>query len=360
MTSANAAISERNEALLEINNLVRHFRKQRGFLFFPPRIVRAVDGVSLGLREGETLGLVGESGCGKSTIGRLVLGIDQPTSGDVRFGGRDIRDLATEEYRDLCRDMQMIFQDPLGALDPRMTVETQVREPLEIHGIGKQKDRTVQVDEMLQAVGLPFEIKTRYPHELSGGQQQRVVVARALVLRPKLIVCDEPVSAVDVSIQAQVLNLLADLRAQFGLTYLFISHDLKVVRHISNRVAVMYLGKIVETGDRKAMFENPLHPYTQALISAIPIPDPFIEIKRVILKGDPPSPVNPPPGCRFHTRCPYVQAECREREPELKPANTSQNVACHLVDGSIQKNRRSRGSRYLCTGDQRGDRGQWY
>ncbi len=337
MASADTATREKGEALLEVNNLVRHFRIQRHFLFSPGGVVRAVDGVSLALRPGETLGLVGESGCGKSTVGRLVLGIDQPTSGKVSFQGRDIRDLSIEEWRNLCHDMQMIFQDPLGALDPRMSVESQVREPLDIHGIGGPKDRTERVNEILEAVGLPYEIKSRFPHELSGGQQQRVVVARALILRPKLIVCDEPVSAVDVSIQAQVLNLLANLRAQFGLTYLFISHDLKVVRHISNRVAVMYLGKIVEDGDRKAMFENPLHPYTQALISAIPIPDPFVEIKRIILKGDPPSPVNPPPGCRFHTRCPYAQAECREREPELKSANASQNVACHLVDGSIQK-----------------------
>ncbi len=331
------ATHKRDNSLLVVDNLVRHFRKKRRFPFSPREAVRAVDGVSFAIRPGETLGLVGESGCGKSTVGRLVLGIDQPTSGNVRFEGRDMGNLTVEEWRHLCRDMQMIFQDPLGALDPRMTVASQIREPLDIHAIGRPADRMEQVDEMLDAVGLSRDIKTRFPHEISGGQQQRVVVARALILRPRLIVCDEPVSALDVSIQAQVVNLLADLREQYGLTYLFISHDLKVVRHISNRVAVMYLGKIVEIGERKTILDNPLHPYTQALISAIPIPDPFAEHQRVIVKGEPPSPLNPPSGCRFHTRCPYAQTECHEREPELKPAGPSRKAACHLVDGTIQE-----------------------
>ena len=323
------------ETVLCVKNLVRHFRLRRRFPFSPPKSVRAVDGVSLTLYEGDTLGLVGESGCGKSTVGRLVLGIDRPTSGEVLFQGRDIGALVPQEWRDLCRHMQMIFQDPLGALDPRRTVASQVREPLDIHNIGRPKERFQQVDDMIRRVGLPHIIKERYPHELSGGQQQRVVVARALILRPKLVVCDEPVSAVDVSIQAQIVNLLADLQAEFGLTYLFISHDLKVVRHISNRIAVMYLGKIVEVGDRKTIFEKPLHPYTQALISAIPIPDPRAKQQRILLTGEPPSPQNPPSGCSFHTRCPYAQMECRSLEPKLKPAGTSREVACHLIDGTI-------------------------
>ncbi|MFQ5684173.1 MAG: ABC transporter ATP-binding protein [Candidatus Binatia bacterium] len=331
-----SSLPEQDNTLVSVKNVVRHFRKQRGFLFSSHQIVRAVDGVSFDMRMGETLGLVGESGCGKSTVGRLVLGIDQPSSGDVRFQGRDIGRLPIEERRTLCREMQMIFQDPLGALDPRMDVQSQIREPLDIHGIGLTQERAKQVDQMLEAVSLPRETKTRYPHELSGGQQQRVVVARALILRPKLIVCDEPVSALDVSIQAQVLNLLADLRNKFRLTYLFISHDLKVVRHISNRVAVMYLGKIVEIGERKTILDNPLHPYTQALISAIPVPDPSFKHQRILLQGEPPSPVNPPAGCRFHTRCPHAQMGCREQEPDLKPAGPSRYVACHLVDGTIR------------------------
>ena len=324
---------ESDGAVLSVENLVRHFRIRRRFPFSAPKFVRAVDGVSFTLHQGDTLGLVGESGCGKSTVGRLALGIDQPTSGEVRFQGRDITKLPPQEWRDLCRHMQMIFQDPLGALDPRMTVESQVREPLDIHNIGQPKERSQQVAEMLRLVGLPSEIKERYAHELSGGQQQRVVVARALILRPKLVVCDEPVSSVDVSIQAQIINLLADLRARLGLTYLFISHDLKVVRHVSNRIAVMYLGKIVETGDRKTIFENPLHPYTQALISAIPIPDPAAKHQRMVLKGEPPSPIKPPSGCRFHTRCPYAWAVCREREPFIKEVAAGHEVACHLVNG---------------------------
>lgn len=335
MTTLDAVYPEKNGPLLAVNALVRHFRKKRRFFFSPHRLVRAVDGINFVLQPGETLGLVGESGCGKSTVGRLILGVDRPTAGTIHFRGRNIQRISPEEKRNLSRDMQMIFQDPLDALDPRMNVAAQVREPLDIHNIGKPKDRLEQVDEILSAVGLPLETKTRFPHEFSGGQQQRIVVARALILKPKLIVCDEPVSAMDVSIQAQVLNLLTELRAQFNLTYFFISHDLKVVRHISNRIAVMYLGKIVEVGERKAIFDNPLHPYTQALISAIPIPDPSAERKRIVLKGDPPSPVNPPSGCRFHTRCPFVKGICKEREPQLQPRNNSHEAACHLLDSTV-------------------------
>jgi oligopeptide/dipeptide ABC transporter ATP-binding protein len=318
--------------LLSAANLVRHFRSGRRFSFSSRKAVRAVDGLSFNLWRGDTLGLVGESGSGKSTVGRLVLGIDRPTAGDIRFEGRDIQRLAPKQWRSLRRDMQMIFQDPLGSLDPRMTVGSQIREPLDIHGLESVPMRDERVDEMLQLVGLSRATRTRYPHELSGGQQQRVVVARALIMRPKLVVCDEPVSSVDVSIQAQIINLLVELRAKLGLTYLFISHDLKVVRHISNRVAVMYLGKLVETGERKVIFEKPLHPYTQALISAIPVPVPELKRERIILAGEPPSPVAPPSGCRFHTRCPYAMARCREREPLLKAVGPSQEVACHLVN----------------------------
>ncbi len=323
--------------LLSVSNLVRHFHARRRFSFSAPRPVRAVDDVSFQLWPGDTLGLVGESGSGKSTVGRLLLGIDRPTAGDIRFDGRDIQRLAPKEWRALRRDMQMIFQDPLGSLDPRMTVASQMREPLDIHGMDLPESRNQRVDEMLQWVGLPRDTRSRYPHELSGGQQQRVVVARALIMRPRLVVCDEPVSSVDVSIQAQIINLLVDLRSRLGLTYLFISHDLKVVRHISNRIAVMYLGKLVETGERKAIFEKPLHPYTQALISAIPVPDPSLKRERMILAGEPPSPVNPPSGCRFHTRCSYAMAHCREREPELKAVSASHAVACHLVDSSLNE-----------------------
>jgi oligopeptide/dipeptide ABC transporter ATP-binding protein len=318
--------------LLEVRDLVRHFRIGARALFRRPETVRAVDGVTFRLDAGETLGLVGESGCGKSTTGRLVLGIDRPTSGEIRFDGRSVDRLPAKDWRRMRCDMQMVFQDPYGALDPRISAARQIREPLDIHGIGTPEERSAQVDDMLDAVRLPRPLRDRYPHELSGGQQQRVVIARALVLRPKLLVCDEPVSALDVSVQAQVVNLLAALQRQFGMAYLFISHDLKIVRHICRRVAVMYLGEIVETADRKELFDRPAHPYTQSLISAIPVPDPAVSRTRILLKGDPPSPIRMPSGCRFHTRCPFAEAICAEQKPALREVGPRHHAACHFAE----------------------------
>lgn len=318
--------------LLEVRDLVRHFRVGTRKLFGKRKTVRAVDGVSFELGTGETLGLVGESGCGKSTTGRLVLGIDRPSAGEVRFSGRPTSGLPIADWRRLRCEMQMVFQDPYGALDPRIPAAAQIREPLDIHGIGDSGERKAKVEEMFDAVQLSRPLRERYPHELSGGQQQRVVIARALILRPKLLVCDEPVSALDVSVQAQIVNLLAALQKQFGLAYLFISHDLGIVRHICRRVAVMYLGEIVETADRKDLFDRPIHPYSQSLISAIPVPDPNAPRKRVLLKGDPPSPMNLPTGCRFHTRCPFAEPVCSERKPPLRAVGPRRTAACHFAE----------------------------
>ncbi|MCF2971765.1 dipeptide ABC transporter ATP-binding protein [Synechococcus sp. Nb3U1] len=296
--------------------------------------VKAVDGVSFEVRRGETLGLVGESGCGKSTTGRAILQLYRPTAGHVYFENADLTQLEGEDLRRMRRRMQMVFQDPYASLNPRQTVGAIVGEPLTVFNVAKGKAQQERVKELLDVVGLNPSFINRYPHEFSGGQRQRIVIARALALNPDFIVCDEPISALDVSIQAQVVNLLEALQEQFGLTYLFIAHDLSVVRHISDRVAVMYLGKVVELADRDEIYQNPLHPYTQALLSAVPIPDPEVEAKRqrIILKGDVPSPVNPPKGCNFHTRCPLVTEVCRQDPPPVfRDVGGGHFVACHLV-----------------------------
>ena len=319
--------------LLEVKNLVKHFPITRGFILSKQvGAVQAVDGVSFAINRGETLGLVGESGCGKSTTGRLILRLIEATAGEVWFEGRNVLELGREEMRELRRDMQIIFQDPYASLNPRMTVGDIIGEPMQIHGIARGREKEKRVQELLEVVGLASYHARRYPHEFSGGQRQRIGVARALAVNPKIIVCDEPVSALDVSIQAQVVNLLQDLQQEYGLTYLFIAHDLSVVKHISDRVAVMYLGKIVELTSKQALYDNPLHPYTKALLSAIPIPDPTLTRERVILEGDVPSPINPPTGCRFHTRCPVATDICKEREPEFADVGGGHFVACHLVE----------------------------
>ncbi len=320
--------------VLAAEGLVRHFRKPKKTPFSKRQVVRAVDDVSFFIRPGETLGLVGESGCGKSTTGRMVIGIDQPTHGRVLFNGLDLASQNKQQLRDLRRDIQMIFQNPLSALDPRIPIGRQVREPLDIHGIGTPAERRDTVERLLKAVGIGLEMEARFPHELSGGQAQRAVIARALVLEPRLLVCDEPVSALDVSVQAQVVALLADLQRELGISYLFISHDLKVVKHLSHRIAVMYLGQIVEEGPCDAVFAKPRHPYTRALISAIPIPDPAAKRQRILLSGDPPSPLNPPKGCRFHTRCPIATEICRREQPPARELVGGIRAACHHLEAA--------------------------
>jgi len=323
-----------NNILLRVENLVKYFPITRGIIIQRQiGAVHAVDDISFFIRRGETFGLVGESGCGKSTTGRTVLQLYRPTSGHVFFEDTDLTTLKPEKMRLMRRRMQMIFQDPYASLNPRMTVGEIVGEPLVVHEVAQGAAVEERVDQLLSLVGLNPAFSNRYPHEFSGGQRQRIGVARALALQPALIVCDEPISALDVSIQAQVVNLLEDLQGQFGLTYLFIAHDLSMVRHISNRVAVMYLGIIVELANRDELYSHPLHPYTQALMSAVPVADPLVEEKRhrIILEGDVPSPVNPPSGCRFRTRCPLAREICAEKVPEWREVSPMHWVACHMV-----------------------------
>ena len=321
------------DIILKVEDLKMHFPIYRGVFQRQVGAVRAVDGVSFNVMRGETLGLVGESGCGKSTAGRAILQLYKPTAGEVNFEGVDLIKLRREELRRMRRKIQMIFQDPYASLNPRMTVEQIVGEPLVVHSAATGKEVHDRVEHLLELVGLNPGFATRYPHEFSGGQRQRIGVARALALQPSFIICDEPISALDVSIQAQVVNLLEQLQDEFNLTYLFIAHDLSMVRHISRRVAVMYLGVFVELTTRDELYLNPLHPYTQALLSAVPIPDPVVDAqrKRTILEGDVPSPANPPSGCRFRTRCPIAQALCAESQPEWRQIAPDHWVACHLV-----------------------------
>ena len=320
------------EPLLEVRDLVRHFPVRRGFFGRVSGQVRAVDGVSFDLHEGEVLGLVGESGCGKTTTGRCVLRLIEPTSGTVRFDGRDITRLSRRELRPLRRQMQVIFQDPYSSLNPRLTVGSMLTEALTIHGLARGATARSRVAELLELVGLSADHARRYPHEFSGGQRQRIGVARALAVEPRLIVADEPVSALDVSIQAQILNLLQELQRRLGLTYLFVAHDLSVVEHISDRVAVMYLGRIVEQADAETLYRAPRHPYTLSLLSAIPRPEPGRARDRIVLEGDVPSPSAPPAGCRFHPRCPLAQERCAREEPALRTLAPGHDSACHFAE----------------------------
>jgi len=332
---APSAAASADAPLLEVKDLKVHFPVRRGLLQRRVGTVRAVDGVSFAVRRGETLGLVGESGCGKSTTGRAILRLVEPTAGSVRLDGRELTSLAPGDLRRARREMQMIFQDPYASLNPRMTVLDIIAEPLRTHGVARTRDELVaEVARLMELTGLAPAYMRRYPHEFSGGQRQRVGIARAIALRPKLVIADEPVSALDVSIQAQILNLLEELQRELGLTYVFVAHDLAVVRHLSTEVAVMYLGRIVERSGTEALFARPQHPYTQALLAAIPVPDPAVERKRrrLVLTGEVPSPLAPPPGCHFHTRCPYVMDRCRVDTPPLEQREPGRWVACHLPE----------------------------
>ncbi|MFC6649878.1 ABC transporter ATP-binding protein [Paenibacillus rhizoplanae] len=316
--------------LLEVRNLKKHYPIRKGFFSKQVGAVKAVDGITLSVEQGETLAVVGESGCGKSTTGRAILRLIEPTEGEIMFGGTDVRSLNTEQLRRFRTDMQMVFQDPYASLDPRWTVQRILEEPLRTHGSAPAGELRSRVEQLMEVVGLSPYQALRFPHEFSGGQRQRIGIARALALNPKFIVCDEPVSALDVSIQAQVLNLMQDLQEQYGLTYMFISHDLSVVKFISDRVAVMYLGRIVELAPTKALFAKPLHPYTQALMSAVPVPNPGAKKQRIVLTGDVPNPETPPTGCAFHPRCPHAMDRCKSEAPVLRELDSGHQVACHL------------------------------
>ncbi|HLA08747.1 MAG TPA: ABC transporter ATP-binding protein [Anaerolineales bacterium] len=331
-----ADTNNKGEILVEVNHLVKYFPVRAGLLQRVVNQVKAVDDVSFFVRKGETLGMVGESGCGKTTIGRTMLRLVEPTSGSVKFGNQDVFSLKPKDLKVVRRDMQIIFQDPYASLDPRVPIGESVMEGLHIHKIGTPKERVNIMMETLKKVGLEDYHARRYPHEFSGGQRQRIGIARALALRPQFIICDEPVSALDVSIQSQVLNILKDLQSEFGLTYLFIAHNLSVVEHVSDRVAVMYLGKMVELTTREELFRNALHPYTKALMSAIPVPNPRMKRERIILKGDVPSPLNPPKGCRFHPRCPAAIEKCSQEEPQFKELSPDHWVACWVAEQNLQ------------------------
>jgi len=331
----------KGDTLLEVTDLVKHFPIKSGIIVDREiGRVRAVDGVSLTLGEGETLGLVGESGCGKSTLCRAILQLTAPTSGSVRFEGEELVGKSRRQLRPIRRQMQMIFQDPYASLNPRKRVGQIIGEPMELHGLAGGRDVSAKVRDLLDRVGLPPEHADRFPHEFSGGQRQRIGIARALALRPKLIIADEPVSALDVSVQAQIVNLLKDLQDEFGLSYLFVAHDLGVVRHVSDRVAVMYLGKVVEGARAADLYQKPLHPYSNALLSAVPIPDPKLNARRerLVLEGDVPSPIDPPSGCRFHTRCPWMTDVCRDVEPELAELQPAHVAACHHPRNMDERN----------------------
>ncbi|WP_418452517.1 ABC transporter ATP-binding protein [Candidatus Ventrimonas sp.] len=324
-------MSEDKKVLLEVQKVKKEFVTSKSLTGKPLKIVHAVDSVDLTIYEGETIGVVGESGCGKSTLGRCILQLIRPTAGNVLYRGEDITKLNKEQMRQMRRKMQLIFQDPYASLNPRMTVLELIMAPLEAFGIGTMEERVQRVKEIMELVGMPENMMNRYPHEFSGGQRQRIVIARALVLNPEFVVCDEPVSALDVSVRAQVLNLIQELKKKKHLTYMFISHDLSVVKYISDRIAVMYLGRIVEIAEKNELYNNPQHPYTKALLSAIPIPDVDNKMKREILTGDVPSPLNPPSGCYFHTRCKYATERCKTECPALHDVGNGHMVACHLT-----------------------------